>query len=83
MRARFENASSTSYTRKTSSSSQPRNRLTSGGSVDGEQNTPRHSAASLKARFEAKQADPTPVKRNFVVSKRKCQRFIQDPIKQL
>ena len=69
MRARFENTSSTNYKRKTSSSSQPRNRLVSGESVDGEQNSPRHSAASLKARFEAKQADSTPVKRNFVVSK--------------
>lgn len=46
-------------------SSNPNSRLNNN---EGGENEERHSALSLKARFESKIKDNAPVKRNFVVS---------------
>ena len=63
LKARFENKAIESK-KVVTTSNNPNSRLNS----EGGENEERHSALSLKARFESKIQDSAPVKRNFVVS---------------
>lgn len=66
LKARFESQGTSSFKRRTSSSS-GRDRNMSTDDEDGGGHK-KMSTLSLKARFEAKAADNAPVKRNFIVS---------------
>lgn len=67
LKARFESQGTSSFKRRTSSSS-GRDRNMSTDDEDGGGHK-KMSTLSLKARFEAKAADNAPVKRNFIINK--------------
>jgi len=64
LKARFENKAIESK-KVVTTSNNPNSRLNS----EGGENEERHSALSLKARFESKIQDSAPVKRNFVINR--------------